>query len=362
MPRILSIDGGGIRGIIPAIVLADLEQRTGRPTADMFDMLAGTSTGGIIALALVRPDGDGRPAHSADDLVRFYSELGPDIFRRSLGRQVRTVASLAGPKYDQRPLERALDRHFGDTLLSAALRDVLVTAYDIERREPYFFKSHYARVMPERDFPMKDAARATSAGPTYFAPHQLPTMDHIGYRALIDGGVFANNPGMCAYVEALNLFGVVDQERPGRAPASDTAGPVEHEAGVAPGAGRSARYQPRVESWEADWLVLSLGTGQNEREIPYAQARGWGLASWARPVLDVVFDGVSDTVDYQLRHVLPDRSGQPPRYYRLQTRLVEASVGLGDANPDNMRRLKQSAYELVRDAGRALGELAARLR
>jgi patatin-like phospholipase/acyl hydrolase len=82
--RVLSIDGGGIRGIIPAIVLKRLEELTGRPTSDMFDLLTGTSTGGIIALALTFPSSDGGgPRYSAADLVQLYESKGPDIFRAS---------------------------------------------------------------------------------------------------------------------------------------------------------------------------------------------------------------------------------------------------------------------------------------
>lgn len=421
MPRILSIDGGGIRGVIPAVVLAELEQRLGRPAARMFDLIAGASTGGIIALALVRPDAEGEPALGAAELVDFYTRLGPDIFDRSIGRTVRRLGSLAGPKYDPDRLRDALAEQFGDAMLSDALRDVVVPAYDIERREPFFFKSHYARVRAERDYPMRFAALATAAGPTYFPPVRLPVQDHIGYRALVDGGVYANNPAMCAYVEGLNLFGVPveeldpDADRPEPAPSAggppdpgaagsgasplgvetdppgDAATPTSgtssgsaddaaaDEEGLPPLKPRVARgtprglgvaavypdeypYRPAVRTWDADWFVVSLGTGRSEREIPYRQARGWGLARWARPIIDVVFDGVSDTVDYQMRHVLRGATTATPPYVRLQTDLVQADPGLGAADPENIRRLKQAAYELIKERAREMNEVVARLR
>lgn len=78
--KILSIDGGGIRGIIPALILAEIEQRTGKPICQMFDLIAGTSTGGILALGLTRPDDTGQPAYRAEDLVRLYKTEGPVIF------------------------------------------------------------------------------------------------------------------------------------------------------------------------------------------------------------------------------------------------------------------------------------------
>lgn len=395
MPRILSIDGGGIRGIVAAVVLAELEQRVGRPIADCFDLIAGTSTGGIIALALTRPAPDGRPSYSAQDLVGFYSELGPWIFERSPSWAARTIGSLAGPKYDSDRLAEALEDQFGDTLISAALRDVLITSYDIERREPFFFKSHFARVRQERDFRMRDAALATAAGPTYFAPVRVLTDDTIGYRALVDGGVYANNPAMCAWVEALSLFGAPPLQEaraatgqpievtlaPRPAPLLGTAttlDPVPPGAPLPPDKPRPDRpptagravvrapsdpypYRPVVDTWDAEWLVVSVGTGRSEREIPYAKARGWGLAKWAPNIIDIVFDGVSDTVDYQMRQVLATRPDQLPRYYRFQSDLAGAKTGLGDADPANVRRLEKAGYTIVKRQARELAEVVARV-
>src|SRR5512140_3512850 len=98
--NVLSVDGGGIRGVIPAMVLANLERRTGRPTADLFDLIAGTSTGGIIALALTVPGPDGKPRWTASDLAQFYVTEGPAIFHHSLVRTLETGLGLLDEKYD----------------------------------------------------------------------------------------------------------------------------------------------------------------------------------------------------------------------------------------------------------------------
>lgn len=372
MPRILCIDGGGIRGIIPAVVLAELEQRTGRPISACFDLIAGTSTGGIIALALTRPDPRGRPQYSAEDLVGFYEQIGPSIFARDPIHRAATLESLAGPRFDGAPLRRALDEFFGDTMLSAALRDVLVTSYDIERREPFFFKSHHARVRTERDYRMRDVAAATAAGPTYFEPVRLPTSDHVGYRALVDGGVYANNPTMCALVEAIGLYGApADTARLALSPhiaGGATAAALTRPARIEATLDESRSGPPRVsaagrvsEATDADWLVVSLGTGHNDRRIPYAKARGWGLAKWATSIIDIVFDGVSDTVDYQMRMLLPETAGAPFRYCRIQTDLRGASSDLGDATRANIKRLKEVGHELVRTNRKRLDEVSDRL-
>ena len=108
--RILAIDGGGIRGLIPAIVLADLERRTGRRTAELFDLIAGTSTGGILACGLTRTGEGGGPVFSAADLIGLYESEGPEIFHRSLLRRIASVGGLTDERYDDRGLSAALAR------------------------------------------------------------------------------------------------------------------------------------------------------------------------------------------------------------------------------------------------------------
>jgi patatin-like phospholipase/acyl hydrolase len=306
--RVLSIDGGGIRGIIPAIALAELEARAGKPAAELFDLIAGTSTGGIIALALARPGEDGRPAWSAAKLVELYEQEGPEIFSRPLAHEVRTIRGLVDEKYPSDGLDAALGRYLGDSRLSESLTNVLVTAYETERRKPFFFKSAAALTDPARDFTMAAAARATAAAPTYFEPSRLEAGGTADYFSLVDGGVFATNPAMCAFAEV-------------------------------------ARHKPGAEV-----VMLSLGTGQLTRPLPYDDVKDWGLVEWARPILDVVFDGVSDTVDYQLDQLLGDG-----RYWRLQVALDGgASDDLDDASAENLRRLKLKGEELVADSKREL--------
>ena len=152
MIRVLSIDGGGIRGIIPAMMLQDLEARTGKATADLFDLVAGTSTGGVLAMGLTMAGVDGRPKYSASDLVRLYSEHGGEIFERSLWHKFRAVGSLMEEKYPAEGIEGVLGKYFSDARLQDALCDVIVTAYEIERRIPWFFKSRNAKRYETHDF------------------------------------------------------------------------------------------------------------------------------------------------------------------------------------------------------------------
>ncbi len=321
MRKVLSIDGGGIRGIIPAMVLTEIETRTGKATSELFDLVAGTSTGGILALGLTKPGQDGAPEYSAQRLIELYETEGGKIFDRPVWHRLHSGWGLAEEKYPSKGIEEVAKRYFEDVYLAEALTEVLVTAYEIERRGPWFFKRRHTRDENREgdNFLMRDVARATSAAPTFFEPLQLTWGPH-GERAFIDGGVHSNNPAMCAYVEAR-----------------------------------------KIHPEEDDFLVVSLGTGELTRSLPYEEVRGWGLALWAQPILNVVFDGVADTVDYQLRELLSTEEGEARRYYRFQTLLDVGKDDMDDASRTNIAALKEKAEEIIIKNDAALNALCAQL-
>lgn len=299
--RILAIDGGGIRGMIPAVVLAEIERRSGRRTAELFDLIAGTSTGGILACGLTRPGESGGPAFTAADLIGLYESEGPEIFHRSLLKRVESVEGYLDERYDDRGLNAALRRYLDGTRLSQAVADIFVTAYEIERRQAFFFRSSRARTDPAYDFAYVDVARATAAAPTYFEPARVRDAASAAEYALIDGGVFALNPAMVAYAELA-------------------------------AAGHAAQIE----------LVVSLGTGSHTRPLHYEDVRGWGQLEWARPLVDVVFDGSAQTVEFELLQLLGRE-----RYVRFQTELTEASDDLDDASDRNLEALRREGTRLV---------------
>jgi uncharacterized protein len=303
MTRVLAIDGGGIRGLIPALVLAEIEERAGRPVFELFDLIAGTSTGGIIAGALCAPD-----PLPAERVAALYEEEGPKIFDRTLFQRIRSADGLLDEKYDSAALDSALERFLGDKRLSEATPELIIPAYDTAEPGPYFFKSRTARESADEDFPLAVAARATSVAPTYFEASE------VGARSLVDGGVFAVNPAMSAFAEVM-------------------------------------RFQP-----SAEVLLVSLGTGQRTRKRSFADIEDWGLVEWVRPLLDAVFDGQSDAVDYQLRHALADG-----RYWRFQIELDLASDDLDDATEGNLKLLRKHAEDLIQRESAALDEIAAAL-
>ena len=292
--RVLSIDGGGIRGIIPAMVVAHIERKMGKPAHELFDLMVGTSTGGILALGLSRP-GASRPVQfSARWVVKLYEEQGANIFEYSLWRKLRTVGGILDEAYSHEVLEGILGKYFAGATLGDCKTPTMVTSYDIQNRRTVFLKSWYADHQLVR---CCDAARATSAAPTYFEPKPLDTGDVAS--VLIDGGIFMNSPSVSAYAEARKLF------------------PDEPIA------------------------VLSLGTGELTRPIAFGEARTWGSALWVMSLLDCMFDGVSKAADHQMQLFLGER------YQRLQTSLESASDDMDDASEENIRNLKRTARELI---------------
>ncbi len=292
--RLLAIDGGGIRGLIPALVLAEIERRTGRRVADLVDMIAGTSTGGILACALGKPD----PLPAAE-IASLYVEEGPRIFDRSLLKRITSLGGYLDERYESKGLLRALERYLGGEPMTAATVPLLLTAYDTERRGIHFLRSEGAG----SGATMVEAAHATSAAPTYFEPVRL------GGATLIDGGVFAINPSLCAFAE---VGGRLD-------------------------------------------VLLSLGTGEHTRRLEHDEIEDWGQLEWARPLIDVVFDGGQDAVDFQLRALLGDR------YVRLQTLLGEASDDLDDASEQNLAALRREAERLIAARGAEIDAVCERL-
>lgn len=192
--RILAIDGGGIKGIFPASFLAAIEDAIEDRIANYFDLIAGTSTGRIIALGL----GSGL---SARDILAFYEESGPEIFGGN--RLVKTIRWLGVSKYSDRPLREALESVFGDRRLGESANRLVVPSLNLENGEVYIYKTaHNPRF--ERDYKEKavDVALATAAAPAYF-----PTHRSAAGTPLVDGGVWANNPTGMATVEAIGVLG-----------------------------------------------------------------------------------------------------------------------------------------------------------
>lgn len=230
--RILSIDGGGIRGVFPAAVLAELESRflSGGSIANHFDMIAGTSTGGIIALALSH-------GMTAREALNIYLERGERIFppAAGLGKVSRVLRWLFKPKHDQAALKEELLRIFGDKVLDDAVTRLVIPSFEGRHGEPFLYKTpHHPDYQKDRHKKFAHVALHTTAAPSYY-----PGVEDDGY-IMIDGGIWANNPVMNALVDALACFDIARE----------------------------------------DVRILSLGTGESTFTID-ERARNGGIKDWA---------------------------------------------------------------------------------
>ena len=328
--RILTIDGGGIRGLIPARILVSLErklqQRSGRPEAriaDFFDLIAGTSTGGLITCLLLAPGKNGwSSAFSAQEIVDLYLDHGSEIFDAPLSKRIRSLGGLRDERYEAAGLERLIDERMGDLWLSQLIKPCLITAYDVTRRKAKFFTQHDAR-NDDKDYPIKVVARATSAAPTYF--EAMPGENGRNPYAYVDGGLFANNPAMCAYVEAY----------------------------------RKLAGKPTAENM----VLLSLGTGQITKSYPYQSVKDWGMVQWVGPLIDIMMASVSETVDYQMQQLFTAH-GRRDSYLRLQPTIAtndKELAELDNVTPANMDRLLALGVQLADEHEAELDALVERL-
>jgi hypothetical protein len=263
--RILSLDGGGIRGLITAMLLIRLNREKGlEGWLERASLLAGTSTGALIALCLAKGLG-------LEEILALYHDTAGDIFDDSWLDDVKDLGTIIGAQYHSDGLKRELRRMLGAARLRDLKKRVLITAFDLDNEDA---KPERRRWKPKlfHNFPGADSDGAvpawkvglyTCAAPTFF-----PTVE--GY---VDGGVFANNPAMCALAQS-------QDRRGGRTPAL------------------------------ADVVLLSMGTGSSLISLK-GEDLDWGIAQWAPSLLGIMLDGTIGIADYQCRQLLR------ARYHRL---------------------------------------------
>lgn len=189
MKKILTIDGGGIKGILAASFLAELEKRCGVRICEYFDLIAGTSTGGMIAAGMAL----GVPAET---VLEMYLEKGREIFPK------RKLWSLFKGKYDTNPLQQALREVFGEKQIKDCKTRLLIPAYNLENRKVRVFKTPHAEdLYIDKDYKIVDCLLSTTAAPLYFKPYKM------NGGVFVDGGIGANNPSLIALVEGITRCG-----------------------------------------------------------------------------------------------------------------------------------------------------------
>lgn len=329
--RVLSLDGGGIRGIIPATILEYVENKliqiTNNPNtriADYFDIIVGTSTGGILGCFYLTPNPNGAEneptsKYAATKALEFYSEKGYNIFNNSRRYGWFGIRQLINAsQYSPTNLENIFQEEFGDLKMSKLLKPCVITTYDLIAQSPFFFSS----VEPEckeREFYVKDVTRSTSAAPTYFPPANIKNLITNESMMNIDGGVFANNPAMCAYAEC-----------------------------------RKSVFQQVSYPSAKDLLILSVGTGGGQFKLPrLGNSSSWGVINWAKSIPDIMMDGGIDTVDYQMKNLFGTLEGiLKLNYKRIDVPIDKRkySKDMANASKKNIAALKIAGKEALNEA------------
>ncbi|KAI5077415.1 hypothetical protein GOP47_0007239 [Adiantum capillus-veneris] len=325
---ILSIDGGGMRGIIPAKVLCyvegSLKKKSGNPDAriaDYFDLVAGTSVGGLIATMLCADAGKGRPLFSAMEGLQLLEKKGKRIFKIPLLK--RPVAKLRGiltPRYSVKNMEAILREHLvsedgHELTLKDALKPLLIPCYDLLRASTYVFTRAYALASDSCNYRLIDICRATSAVPGFFRPATISSVDGKTNIVGIDGGLVMNNPTAAAVAHALH---------------NDVDFPYVHSV--------------------EDVLVLSLGTGLFDCSYNADKVRRWGAFQWAKPIAKIVLDGISDMVDHSMSMAF---SSHRANYIRIQVSKIPSRclTEMDNSSTSNVRRLTKIADDMLNQPG-----------
>ena len=308
---ILSIDGGGIRGLIPAIVLDELEKKLSKEfksdirISDFIDFYAGTSTGSIVSLGLARPDqvNQYRSMYKAEVLVNLYKEEGKKIFGQEWWREARSYLLC---KHPNKVLEALLTERFQNTLINQSIRnvDVFVPAYNLTQNKPYFFDSQDARSKDVK-FKMRDVTQASSSAPTYLPATEIKETgcQEVDDNYFVDGGVFMNNPALASYMKAKKFF--PDQRL----------------------------------------VLISIGTGEEKNPLPVDTLKNAGKLMWAPHFPNVAMGGESDS-SHQL--LLLNNDSKNLTYYRLQPELEKAV--LDDVSEKSIQALIKTAKDLTKTA------------
>lgn len=306
-PRALSMDGGGIRGVVTATWLERLEEQLGGPAAGHFDVVAGTSAGSLSALGVAS-------GISGAELRTLFEERGRDIFPgffvRTWDRFVRIpVHGLSAPKYSGERIEKVLKDCFGERRLGDALVRTLIPVYSMTEARALVLDSDDPL---HADIPMWQAARASTAAPSYFPGTQI--MAEGKFHVVMDGGIAINNPAIAA------------------------SSLLRQESGC---------------DWE-DVTVVSLGTGEPPTIAGLQEVQEYGLLQWGTKLLKIMLEGPNDHVDYVCRRLHGDR------YHRVQVKVSFERYAIDDASAENISYLVKAArteFDQVDRVAQALARL-----
>ncbi|MEX6688075.1 patatin-like phospholipase family protein [Danxiaibacter flavus] len=317
---ILSIDGGGLRGVVPLTMLKAIEAKTGKRIHELFNFVAGTSTGGLItaAMSIKNPVDPANPLYTLDDIMDVYVHRGHEIFpeRTRLGKLFHDAEDLFKPKFSDSGINAVFTDVLKNYRMLDCLNDIMVCSYDLNNNLPLFFKSRAARKNPEQNALLFDVCRATSAGPSYLPSYEFvyPNDTEDPKRNCIDGGVFVNNPSMAALVEFSKYH---------------------HD------------YMPSFpDGLEIDYknvFVLSLGTGSYTGKVSDSDTQNKGEIYWAQQISEIMMRGVNRATDYEMEEIMEEGN-----YLRLKFAIdTDEHSETTNSSPETMEYLVSATKEML---------------
>ena len=308
--NILCLDGGGIRGLMTADILIHVEKRLNELTnnnkkiGEYFDLIVGTSTGGILTAIYSIPDSFDNFKYSATDAKDLYLNNGSKIFKRNIFRKIGTMLGFIKPRYGNKNLKSIIDKYISPNLkISEAKTNIMITSVSLKNSALYLFKS-YNKTYYNNTF--KDACVATSAAPTYFPPHK------VGNKYLIDGGMALNNPTLSAYVEAKKLF-------------------------------------PNKKL-----NILSVGTGSKIDDYNDSSVLRRGIIWWVRKIMDITLVSSSKAVEYQSDVLF--RDANIGNYLRIDPIIEKSSEKMDNISSENVINLIKDSNNTIKRYKKSIDE------
>ena len=335
---VLSLDGGGIRGIVSCIILKYLEDKIteleGEPIkiGDYFDFVSGTSTGGLIGALILLPKSKNSyfAKHSIVDALNIYLGEGNNVFSKTFWTILKNPFSFFKSTFPTVVIEHQLKKIFKNHELKDLIRPTSILAYDTVHRIGKSFNSAEA-ISPFRNFYLRDVCRATSAAPTLFEPAFIKSFSGNEF-CLIDGGVFANNP---------TFFGLTEARK------------INYEKFY------NDPLKPQENCRLEDMLVVSIGNGSKPDVYNYDDLKEIDRNKWLNPLIDITLSSNVDITDYQIRQIYDMNNIKFDEvYFRLNPRLKISDLGMDNVNEQNIKNLIQEGKSYVKHNQEKLNKLA----
>ena len=306
---VLSIDGGGMYGILPANILKVLEDRTGQPISKLFDVMVGTSTGALLVSGLTIPNKKHKPRYTAAQLIELYNSDGAKIFKQSFWHSVRTLRGLIGPRFSDKNIDRLVNKLFGKKMrLSQLLSHVIIPCGSLFDETPFWFSSYAAKLNKQKDFYVHDVVEAAVSALSFFPPHRFVNISGDWHNYGIDAGLFINNPTLQAYLDAKALY-------------------PHHK-----------------------YLIVSLGCGRNpplKAFKNYHEFDHSGLINSLIPMLKGSMGYHAEQTEYQMRMLMKEKSAAIVGYFRFNIKLKTHQRAF-DGSKKNLNKINSLAGLMVR--------------